>query len=60
MHEHEVDGIARRSSLAYQRFVQSGASSGPADDLNKLADLKERGILSDDEFERAKAKVLAP
>ena len=29
------------------------------DDLSKLADLKEKGVLSDDEFERAKAKVLA-
>lgn len=58
MHEHEATDQAR--SLAYQRFVQSGASGGPADDLNKLADLKERGILSDDEFDRAKAKVLAP
>jgi hypothetical protein len=35
------------------------ASGSPASDLNLLADLKERGVLTDDEFERAKAKVLA-
>jgi hypothetical protein len=58
MHEHQEADQAR--SVAFRRFVQSGASTGPADDLNKLADLKERGILSDEEFERAKAKVLAP
>jgi phage shock protein PspC (stress-responsive transcriptional regulator) len=29
-----------------------------ADELNKLADLHARGVLSDDEFARAKARVL--
>lgn len=57
MHEHQEADLAR--AQAYNQFVQSGGSSGPAEDLNKLADLKDRGILSDDEFERAKAKVLA-
>lgn len=56
MHEHREADSAR--AAAFQRFVQSGASTGPADDLNRLADLKDRGILTDDEFERAKAKVL--
>jgi hypothetical protein len=31
----------------------------PADELHKLAELKERGVLSDEEFERAKTKLLA-
>lgn len=31
----------------------------PADELHKLAELKDRGVLSDEEFERAKAKLLA-
>jgi Short C-terminal domain/Phospholipase_D-nuclease N-terminal len=31
----------------------------PADELHKLAELKDRGVLSDEEFERAKAKILA-
>ena len=57
MHEHQAADQARVD--AFHRFVQSGASGGPADDLNKLADLKERGILTDDEFDRAKAKVLS-
>jgi Short C-terminal domain len=34
-------------------------SSGTADQLSKLADLKERGVLSDAEFEAEKAKVLS-
>jgi len=57
MHEHAQADQAR--AIAFQRFEQTGASTGPADDLNKLADLRERGILTDEEFERAKAKVLA-
>ncbi|MGN6587249.1 MAG: SHOCT domain-containing protein [Solirubrobacterales bacterium] len=37
---------------------QAGASSS-ADELHKLNDLKEKGALSSEEFERAKAKLLA-
>jgi len=33
-------------------------SARTAGDLHKLADLRDRGVLTDDEFERAKAKVL--
>jgi hypothetical protein len=57
MHEHQAADQARFQ--AFQKFVASGSSQGPADDLNKLADLRDRGILNDDEFERAKAKVLS-
>jgi hypothetical protein len=44
---------------AFQHRVRWRGSAGPADDLDKLADLRDRGILTDEEFERAKAKVLA-
>ena len=37
---------------------QAGAAS-PADELHKLADLRDKGALSDAEFEQAKAKLLA-
>ena len=33
-------------------------TGGHADDLSKLADLRDRGVLTEEEFERAKAKVL--
>ena len=58
MHEHQAADAAARHDM-FRQFVRSTASSGPADDLAKLADLKERGVLTDDEFQRAKAKVLA-
>jgi Short C-terminal domain/Phospholipase_D-nuclease N-terminal len=31
----------------------------PADELHKLAELRDRGVLDEEEFERAKAKLLA-
>jgi ABC-type multidrug transport system fused ATPase/permease subunit len=34
-------------------------SASPVDDLAKLNELKEKGVLSDAEFEKAKAKALA-
>jgi Phospholipase_D-nuclease N-terminal/Short C-terminal domain len=53
MHEHQAqDSLARHE--AFRQYVR-----GPATDLSLLADLKERGVLTDEEFERAKAKVLA-
>jgi membrane protein implicated in regulation of membrane protease activity len=57
MHEHAATDHAR--AAAFQRYEQTGAASTPADELTKLADLKAKGVLSDDEFESAKAKVLA-
>ena len=41
----------------YVRHTAAGAS--PADELAKLSDLKEKGTISDAEFEQAKAKLLA-
>jgi putative oligomerization/nucleic acid binding protein/phospholipase D-like protein len=41
-------------------YIRDTAGSGSsADELQKLADLKERGAISDAEYEKAKAKILA-
>lgn len=56
MQRHEMTDQARYE--AFRRFSQSFTPGGPAGDINALADLRERGILSDEEFERAKSKVL--
>ena len=50
----------RKHFDAYVRetAASSGASS-PVDELHKLADLKERGAISDEEYERMKAKLVA-
>jgi hypothetical protein len=57
MHEHQAaDALARHD--VFRQYMKS-VSGSPASDLNLLADLKERGVLTEDEFQRAKAKVLA-
>jgi hypothetical protein len=40
-------------------YVQQTAQASPADQLHKLNDLREKGALSDAEFDQAKAKLLA-
>jgi len=43
----------------FDSYVREQAHTGsPADELHKLNDLKEKGALSNEEFERAKAKLL--
>ena len=48
---------AKQHMDAYIREQAGGGS--PADELHKLNDLKEKGALSAEEFEQAKAKLLA-
>ena len=43
----------------FDSYVRDTAGSSPADQLHKLSDLKQRGDISDAEFEQAKAKLLA-
>ena len=43
----------------FDSYVRQQAHSSPADELHKLAEMKEKGALSAEEFERAKAKLLA-
>ena len=40
-------------------YVQEAAGTSTADQLAKLADLRDRGVISPEEFDREKAKVLA-
>ena len=53
---------ARQQDQEFRSYVQQAAASSPAstaDQLAKLADLRDRGVISAEEFEREKAKVLA-
>ena len=52
---------AQRQDEEFRSYVQQAASgsANPADQLAKLADLRDRGVISAAEFEREKAKVLA-
>src|SRR5271168_4882491 len=47
MHEHhEADAQTRRDG--WHQLMRSASSGGPADDLAKLADLRDRGVLTDE------------
>ena len=59
MHERAVRQAQQQDQEA-RRYIQEAAGSPTtADQLSKLADLRERGVITADEFEREKAKVLA-
>jgi membrane protein implicated in regulation of membrane protease activity len=59
MHERAVRE-AQQQDQAFRAYVQDAAGSGStADQLTKLADLRDRGVITPDEFERQKAKLLA-
>ncbi|HEY0392705.1 MAG TPA: SHOCT domain-containing protein [Solirubrobacterales bacterium] len=45
--------------LADISFGQQAQAGSPAEELHKLAELKDKGALSAEEFERAKSKLLA-
>ena len=43
----------------FDEYVRTQAHTSPADELHKLNELKEKGALSAEEFDAAKAKLLA-
>lgn len=42
----------------FESYVRETAGTTPVDELHKLHDLKEKGAISDAEFERMKAKLI--
>ncbi len=59
MHERAAREAEQRDQ-EFRRYVQDAAGSqGSADQLAKLADLRDRGVITAAEFEREKAKILA-
>jgi ABC-type multidrug transport system fused ATPase/permease subunit len=59
MHEHAVRQ-AQQQDQQFRAYVQDAAGSqSSADQLAKLAELRERGAISAEEFAQEKAKVLA-
>jgi hypothetical protein len=61
MHERAARQAQQQDEEA-RRYIQQAAASSPAstaDQLAKLADLRDRGVITAAEFEREKAKILA-
>jgi hypothetical protein len=61
MHDRAARQVQQEDAEA-RRYIQQAAAEAPAstaDQLTRLADLRDRGVISDAEFDREKAKVLA-
>ena len=61
MHERQLQQ-ARAEDQAARAYIQQAAADAPAstaDQLEKLANLRDRGVITPEEFEREKAKILA-
>lgn len=51
---------AQAQDQAFRAYVQDAADTGgPVDQLAKLAELRDRGVINDAEFEQQKAKILS-
>jgi hypothetical protein len=60
LQEHAMDA-ARQQDAAMRQYVQNvaGSSTGnAADEIARLAQLRDQGVISEAEFQQAKAKVL--
>ena len=60
MHERAMQQ-AQQQDEAFRKYVQQAASDSPpssADQLAKLADLRDKGVITPEEFQREKTKVL--
>jgi Short C-terminal domain/Phospholipase_D-nuclease N-terminal len=59
MQRHAVQD-AQAQDAAFRQYVQSAVPDGKttADELAKLADLRDKGVISEAEFQQAKAKAL--
>jgi hypothetical protein len=60
MQAHAAEQASRQNAMM-QQYIQDAAGSGKssADEIASLADLHSKGVLSDAEFQAAKAKALA-
>jgi ABC-type multidrug transport system fused ATPase/permease subunit len=59
MHERQVRDAQVQEREVRQYVQEAAGSQSPADQLAKLADLRDRGVITAEEFDREKAKILA-
>jgi Phospholipase_D-nuclease N-terminal/Short C-terminal domain len=58
MHERTVQAATQQQD-AFDDYVRRTAGTSPADQLTQLTELRDKGAISDSEFETQKAKILA-
>jgi type VI protein secretion system component VasK len=59
MAQHDMDAAQAREEQMRAYVQQAASPSGSADELAKLAELNQSGVLTDAEFAQQKAKILA-
>ncbi len=59
MHEHQVRQAQLQEEQLRSYVQQAAGPQSSADQLAKLADLRDRGVITAEEFDREKAKILA-
>ena len=59
MHEHAAKDAQQQEREFRSSVRDADGSQSPADQLSKLADLRDRGVITAEEFDREKAKMLA-
>ena len=58
MQERNMQAVADAGERQ-RAYIQSVAGTSTADELSKLADLKDKGVITDSEFEAQKARLLS-
>ena len=58
MAEHRAQEMASADE-AFRAYVKETTGGGAADELSKLADLRDRGVITEAEFQAEKTKLLA-
>jgi hypothetical protein len=56
---HRSLAAMQQNQAAAQTYIQEAAATTDADELAKLADLKQSGHITDDEFQKMKAKIVS-
>ncbi len=59
MHERMVQRAQQQDQQLRDYVQETAGSQSTADQLTKLADLRDRGVITAEEFDREKAKILA-
>lgn len=58
MSQHAMQA-AQEQDAAMQAYIRQAAGTTPADELHRLADLRDRGVIDQAEFDKLKAKVVS-
>lgn len=56
---HKMGEHAVAAEQAQRDYIRSVAGTSTADELARLADLRDRGVISEEEFQRLKAQVVS-